>query len=573
MMSAPLLRILLVTDDSINGGTAHLARQLAAVLGSHFQLAFAGNLAKHPPAALRKLQTSGVELHDYAVHHDNPAQQAFGTLAAQELMNAARPDVVLFADANIVSLLALKEEAARLGVPFVVIVNSLPTTTPPQLKHHLSHARSTLRFASSVVFVCEAHRNRWQTFFPEAPPPQILIRNFCDDLFFEPRNDSARQRVRDELQVHAADFLCLITARLSPEKGQIVALRALKLLADKDRIGRTRFVFAGPANSYELDRFQTEVAKLKLEDRVSYLGSRDDVADLIDASDCFVLASSNEGASLSVAEAMAKGLPIITTDVGDMSKTVTPSCGAIIPSPIADADACIAALAAAIELFESDRERLRECGLQSKSRAQTLFKPDRAAAEYAAHLSEAHARRSPKAEDRLAPAPAITNVWHSLNFANPETAWNILVNGWSNSEPRGVWSVGATSRLVLHIQSSEPRIVLRFLVKPFLSSGWKKQTTEVQMHNRTISVWQATRSKSQTFDVEIDLAPNQTSVDLTFLNRTAASPYELGLNADERYLGFSFRKMFVLPGTRSLTDRLKYAALRAGLTKWPPARG
>lgn len=558
-------RLLVVTDDAINGGTAHLARQLASSLSAHFELAFAGNLAKHPPAMLGVLQARGIELHDYTVSHDNPAQQAYGTVASHGLIDNSRPDLILFVDANIVSLLALKGEAARLNIPFFVIVNSLPTTMHPQMKRHLWQAASALRFANTMIFVCEPHRRKWRALFPGSRSPETVIRNFCDDIFFAPRNDNKRQSLRNELGIQSDDFLCLTAARLSGEKGQLLSLRALKLMADRDQAQRMHFVYAGPATPYELGRFHEEVAKLKLGDRVSYLGSRNDIGDLMDASDCFVLTSRNEGTSLSVAEAMAKGLPIIATDVGDMSEIVTSSCGAIIPSPAIDENACTTALVRALEDFQLDGERLKQRGLASRLRAQKLFKSDRATAEYVTLLLATRFERNSIAASKPAPEPVVISVSDPLDFSKPMMAWNVLLDGWSISEPRGIWSIGPASRLRLQIRSSEPRFVLRFLVKPFLDKKWTSQTTEVRANGRTIAVWQATRPRSQTFDIDIDLAPNETTVELTFLNRTAASPYELGLNKDERYLSFFFRKMFVLPTNRSLTDRLRYAALRARL--------
>lgn len=558
-------RLLVATDDSVNGGAAHLARQLALALSSHFELGFAGNLPNHRATALHRMQIQGVTLHDYAVSHDNPTQQAHGTIAAHKLVSSAMPDLILCVDANVVSLLALKDEAARQGIPFLVVVNSLPTTMHTPFALHLAQSDTAFNRATAVIFVCEAHRNKWRSLFPNVSTRQFLIRNFCDELFFAPRSDSVRRSLREELGIKPGDFLCLTAARLGPEKGQLTALRALKRMIDKGNARQARFVFAGSATNLDLNRFHEEVARLNLGDRVSYLGTRDDVADLMDASDCFVLASSNEGASLSVIEAMAKGLPIITTDVGDMSETVTPLCGKIIPSPASDEEACIAALANALDEIQQDHERLERYGIQSRARAQAVFRSDRATAEYVARLLDTSAQQGGTGADGTIPKPFIIDAAHPIDFGNPAVAWNTLLDGWSDSEPRGVWSIGPRSRMLLRLRAHEPRIVLRFLVKPFLDTGWTSQTTEVQMGGRTVGLWYATRSKSQTFDLEIDLAPNETDIELTFLNRTPASPYELGLNEDERFLSFLFRAMFVLPAERSLSNMIQYATARAGL--------
>jgi glycosyltransferase involved in cell wall biosynthesis len=63
---------------------------------------------------------------------------------------------------------------------------------------------------------------------------------------------------------------------------------------------------------------------LGLADRVRLLGVRRDVAEIIAASDVFVLASLNEGLSQAMLEAMALGIPVVATDVGGTSDAVIP---------------------------------------------------------------------------------------------------------------------------------------------------------------------------------------------------------------------------------------------------------
>ena len=61
-------------------------------------------------------------------------------------------------------------------------------------------------------------------------------------------------------------------------------------------------------------------ASLGLADAVHFLGQRQDVPDLLNAMDIFVLPSYSEGVSLALLEAMAAGLPVIATAVGASPK-------------------------------------------------------------------------------------------------------------------------------------------------------------------------------------------------------------------------------------------------------------
>ena len=61
------------------------------------------------------------------------------------------------------------------------------------------------------------------------------------------------------------------------------------------------------------------------------LGVRDDVPDLLAASDLFVMASRFEGLCSVALEAMWCGVPVVTTDAGGLPEAVG-DCGRIVPS-------------------------------------------------------------------------------------------------------------------------------------------------------------------------------------------------------------------------------------------------
>ncbi len=77
------------------------------------------------------------------------------------------------------------------------------------------------------------------------------------------------------------------------------------------------------------------------------LGHRDDVAQLLAASDLFVSASHREGLPIAVLEAMMAGLPVVATDVGEMSRLTTEETGRLVPAHRPDllAEALVALLA------------------------------------------------------------------------------------------------------------------------------------------------------------------------------------------------------------------------------------
>ena len=63
-------------------------------------------------------------------------------------------------------------------------------------------------------------------------------------------------------------------------------------------------------------QLEEQARKLNLCDKIHFLGLRNDIPDVLGAMDVFVLASDYEGNPLSVLEAMASGLPVVSTAVG-----------------------------------------------------------------------------------------------------------------------------------------------------------------------------------------------------------------------------------------------------------------
>jgi glycosyltransferase involved in cell wall biosynthesis len=91
---------------------------------------------------------------------------------------------------------------------------------------------------------------------------------------------------------------------------------------------------------------QDDISARGLDHAVRLLGFRRDVAALLSAADLFVSASVSEGSPVAVLEAMAHGLPVVATSVGDVPAVVSPAGGLVVPagSPVSLATAISDAL-------------------------------------------------------------------------------------------------------------------------------------------------------------------------------------------------------------------------------------
>lgn len=164
-----------------------------------------------------------------------------------------------------------------------------------------------------------------------------------------------RERVRKELGISNETLVIITVGRLTKEKGYYELLKALSSLKNKKWV----VVCAGADDGYEID-LRNKVSQYGLNDRVCFLGNRDDIPELLSASDIFVLASHREGVPRSVIEAQAMGLPAIVTDIRGCREIVVDGETGIIVKL-----GCPDSLATAIDKLIDDEQLRIKMGLAS----------------------------------------------------------------------------------------------------------------------------------------------------------------------------------------------------------------
>lgn len=141
----------------------------------------------------------------------------------------------------------------------------------------------------------------------------------------------------------------LMVARLSPEKGHLVLLEAIKLLGDRGK--RVEADLIGPGEFRE--DLEDAVARLGIDDRITFHGacSPDEINQQLRSTDVFCLPSFAEGLPVALMEAMAVGVPVVTTYISGIPELVIDGwTGMVVPAGRADL------LASAIERLLDDRE-------------------------------------------------------------------------------------------------------------------------------------------------------------------------------------------------------------------------
>jgi glycosyltransferase involved in cell wall biosynthesis len=188
------------------------------------------------------------------------------------------------------------------------------------------------------------------------PSKACVIRPAVDADFFQPATQK-RDRSR---------FTLVSTGSLVWRKGYEYSLQAVRKLIDAGVETEYHILGQGP----DRQRLLFTIHDLGLQGQVFLHGSlpREQVREWLQKADTFVLASLSEGISNSVLEAMACGLPVVTSNCGGMSEAITEGVeGYLIPPRDPDA------LAAALLHLSRHPQLAEEMGISGRARVLIQF--------------------------------------------------------------------------------------------------------------------------------------------------------------------------------------------------------
>jgi glycosyltransferase involved in cell wall biosynthesis len=538
-MSSP--RLLIVTDDTSNGGTFRVATQLAVGLRNTFNVIFASGHKDENAPCLDVLRNASIKLAYINVQENNISRSTHAAREASQLVDKCIPDLIIFVDAaEIFSALALKSVARCRRIPYVIVINLFTLDTFARFSDIRDRAVESLNGAMTVVFVSEANKQIFNEAIHETSIRQIVIPNSCPEIYFEFRNDLKRDSLRMSLGISNSDLICLISARIEPRKGHALALQALRLLKERSNIESVYLALAGRGSDAHL---RQQAKHLGILEKVRFLGERGDINDLLDASDLFILTSYAEGMPLCIIEALAKGVPVIASAVDGIPEQLDASCGVLLPSPRSNEDACVEMLAATLERLNGDRHALRAMGLAARSRALNVFKQETMIDRYVHVLTCALDQSSEANRTESEPIDGVFDltVGDVLDFSREAQIWNYAGEGWSHAESNGMWTQGNSSCIKLKIQAETPKLRLMFDVAPFITQSWKTQHTDVFVNGKRAALWKFTEACPQKVGVDVDLGHSE--VEIRMVHHRSTRPADQGLGPDTRQLALFVRQL------------------------------
>jgi glycosyltransferase involved in cell wall biosynthesis len=197
-----------------------------------------------------------------------------------------------------------------------------------------------------------------------SPSRLEVVPNAVDTSAFRPLDRAGRGAVRRKLGMGDDDAIVTMVGRMAQEKGHGVLLNATGRLAKRMPSLRVLLVGDGEARS----TFEAMTKTLGLETRVTFLGVRTDVPDLMASSDIVAVPSVHEGFGLVVAEALACAVPVVASRTGPIPEIVQEGESGLLFPPGNDQD-----LARCLEELLSDPARRATMGERGRADAIARF--------------------------------------------------------------------------------------------------------------------------------------------------------------------------------------------------------
>ena len=235
--------------------------------------------------------------------------------------------------------------------------------------------RAVLRYADRIVTVSESMTSLLVRH--DVRPDKIrLVYNAIESDGAESPTGAAG--VRERHGVPARDRVVGVIGRLSPEKGQLVFLNALRI-ARRSCPDVTALLIGEGEDQALLERYCRDH---ELASRVVFTGYRENVAEYFQALDLLVLPSMSEGLPNVVLEAMSFGVPVLATRVGGVPEIIGNDNGVMVPA--GDAEALAKNM---VELLQNDSLRA-SIGAEGRRSLHPRFSPEHRARQILAVYRE-----------------------------------------------------------------------------------------------------------------------------------------------------------------------------------------
>ncbi|NLK29333.1 MAG: glycosyltransferase family 4 protein [Clostridiales bacterium] len=316
-------RILYIITQGILGGAQTHIRHLCENLKEDFDIHVA--VGVYGPL-VDNLSNEGIEVHvvPSLVRPISFWKDVSAVRELVDLIHSLQPDLISThsSKAGILGRLSAK----ICGVPVIFTAHGWAFTEgvpPTKRKIYIFAERLAAKWAKRIICVSDYDRRLALHYGVTSSDKIITIHNGMPLL----KNIVAENLYKKNNQV---EFL--MVARFTQPKDHELLLRTISRLNSTNG-----YIFTFVGDGELLDKAKKLSVELGIENKVCFLGAREDVPELLNRVDAFVLTSKWEGLPRSIIEAMRAGLPVIASDVGGVSELVEEGItGYLVPRDDAD---------------------------------------------------------------------------------------------------------------------------------------------------------------------------------------------------------------------------------------------
>lgn len=325
-----------------------------------------------------ELRTQAVELLNLNLSRHDVVHGARALLLARRWLQRQAPSVLLgwMYHGNLAAMMM----RPTLGVPVVFSIRQ----TLYDLNREKWLTQQVIRLGSilsgrvsRILYNSETSRIQHIAIGYAAAKSRVIGNGF--DLEVNKPDPAAREWLRSALAVLPSTPLVGLPARMHPMKDHLTFVAAASIIAEA--IPEAHFVLIGRGIDARGSPVPEALRAASLTNRFHILGERRDMPRVLAGLDIVCLSSAwGEGFPNVLGEALASGVPCVSTDVGD-AKSIVGDCGCVVP---AGDHAELAA--GVISILQSDRDARATISRRARQRAADLFSIGRCADLYQREL-------------------------------------------------------------------------------------------------------------------------------------------------------------------------------------------
>lgn len=293
------VKIAICVPTTSLGGAETMAAQLAKALNKDlFDVSFITN---HSLSKTRVLDivTSDSNIKIYSLNED-AGMSLRARKKMMRILKQIKPDII---HTHLHSYPYVMTYAIKHHIPIIHTMHNMPIFESKKLGRIILKFLFKHKFAIPVGIsniISEQIKELYHV-------PSYTIYNPVDVSKFDIKKDKQKQ------------FTFITIGRMSEQKNQQLLLKSFRILVNNYK--NVKLIFVG--DGVLKDDLLKLTNDLKLNDYIEYVGNVNDVENYLKIADAFVLSSIYEGLPMTILEAMAASLPIISTNVGGVKDIVT----------------------------------------------------------------------------------------------------------------------------------------------------------------------------------------------------------------------------------------------------------